>query len=305
MQTLYDILNVPMGASQNELQHAYRRLLTRYHPDRCYHDNDSVAYNTNRKLDKERMCLLQQAYKVLANPHKRSEYDAYLAQKLASDSATYHLAPQQVRRLQGMTQPQVFAFGGGATRSVSGIAGDVKAMEMPTVKNSSVSATAGVASAARQLTSTQEGACRGGAVHLHYANPMTRALATPFRVAETSATTVQEEAVDFAKSPSPHTLPYVPVVYTASVSMRRGSDDTLPVPTMAEGSFKVHLVVHTDGIAASGAQTSTAWPQVSPQHQEQPSAASPTAVLSALSHVPLPRRVRIIQEHLVILAGDS
>ncbi|XQJ24947.1 DnaJ domain containing protein, putative [Leishmania guyanensis] len=301
MQTLYDILNVPMGASQNELQHAYRRLLTRYHPDRCYHDNDSVAYNTNRKLDKERMSLLQKAYKVLANPQKRTEYDAHLAQKLASDSATYHLVPQQVRRLQGMTQPQVFEFGGGAIRSVSGIAGDVKAMEMPTVNGSSVSATAGVASAARQLTSTQEGACRGGAVHLQYANPMTRALATPFSVAEKSATTVQEEGVDFAKSPLTHTLSYVPVVYTASVSMRRCSDDTLPVPTMEEGSFKVDLAVPTDNTAAPDAQTSTAWPQVSQQHQEQPSAASPTAVPFALSDVQLPRRIRIIEEHLVIL----
>jgi curved DNA-binding protein CbpA len=88
MQSLYDILGVPVAASQAEVQEAYRQLLLRCHPDRCYHDNDSAIYNPNADVDEIRTRMLNTAHDVLSNPVQRQLYDAYLAHRLRSDVAT-------------------------------------------------------------------------------------------------------------------------------------------------------------------------------------------------------------------------
>ncbi|AYU76368.1 DnaJ domain containing protein, putative [Leishmania donovani] len=296
MQTFYDVLSVPMSASQDEIWHAYRRLLVRCHPDRCYHDNDSVAYNTTRELDEVRTNLLSKAYKVLSNPQRRSEYDAYLTRQLRSNSSVYHQPPQQVRRSQGTAQPQVFAFGGGANRSVSRMAGLVKAMMTTAVDGNAAPATAGAAPASGQPISTEEGA-RRGAVHPQYANPMTRALGTSFGVAGEATATVPEGGANFAKSPSSSTPSSVSIVYTDSVSVR----------AIKAGPRTVGLVVVTDGGVAPGTPASTETPEAPPQQQQQqqqeqaqPSAAAAAAMPSAVSDVHLPLRIRVIEEHLVL-----
>lgn len=288
MQTLYDVLRVPMSASQDEIRHAYRRLLVRFHPDRCYHDNDSVAYNTARKQDEVRMNLLNKAYKVLSNPKRRGEYDAYLTRQLRSNSSAYHQSPHQVRRPQGTVQPQVFAFGGGANRSVSGMAGVVRAMMTMAVDGNTAPATAGTAPASGQPISTAEGA-RGDSMHSQYANPMTRALGTSFGVAGEAAATVPEGGVDFSKQPSSNTPSSVSIVYTDSVSVR----------TIKAGPRTVGFVVVTEGGVAPGTPASTETPEDPPQQQQQPSAAAAVAIPS-VSDVHLPRRIRVIEEHLIL-----
>ncbi|CAG9569362.1 hypothetical protein LMJF_08_0650 [Leishmania major strain Friedlin] len=286
MQTFYDVLSVPMSASQDDIWHAYRRLLVRFHPDRCYHDNDSVAYNTTRELDEVRMNLLNKVYKVLSNPQRRCEYDAYLTRQLRSNSSAYHQPPQRVRRPQGTVQPQVLAFGGGANRSVSGMAGVVKAVMATAVDGNAAPATAVAAPASGQPVSAEEGA-RGDAMHPPYANPMTRALGTSFGVGGEATTTVSEGGVDFAKSPTSNTPSSVSIVCTDSVSVR----------AIKAGPRTVGLVVVTDGGVVTGSAASTETPEAP---QQQPSAAAAAAIPSAVLDVHLPRRIRVIEEHLVL-----
>ncbi|KPI90609.1 hypothetical protein ABL78_0205 [Leptomonas seymouri] len=92
MPTLYDILGVPVNASQKEVQDAYRQLLLRFHPDRCYHDNDSAVYNPSADVDEVRMQVLEKVADILSNPKKRHLYDAYLMHKQRSDALIFPLS---------------------------------------------------------------------------------------------------------------------------------------------------------------------------------------------------------------------
>lgn len=89
MQTYYDVLGVPVSATQAEIRNAHRKLLTRVHPDRCYHDNDSAIYNPSEELDQARLMVLEKAYNTLSNPEQRRLYDAYLTQKQRCPLAWY------------------------------------------------------------------------------------------------------------------------------------------------------------------------------------------------------------------------
>ncbi|MGD8251983.1 MAG: DnaJ domain-containing protein [Desulfobacterales bacterium] len=61
----YEVLGVQRNAEQQQIKDAYRELAFRYHPDRNK-DDDGAA---------EKMKLVNEAYAVLSNPRKRSEYD--------------------------------------------------------------------------------------------------------------------------------------------------------------------------------------------------------------------------------------
>jgi len=65
----YTVLEVRRDASAEEIQHAYRALALRYHPDR------------NASADAaSRMRAINEAWEVLGDPKRRREYDALLAQ---------------------------------------------------------------------------------------------------------------------------------------------------------------------------------------------------------------------------------
>ncbi|KAG5506923.1 hypothetical protein JIQ42_07642 [Leishmania sp. Namibia] len=302
MQTFYDVLNVPMSASQGELQHAYRRLLTRLHPDRCYHDNDSVSYNTTRELDQVRMNLLQRAHKVLCNPQERSEYDAYLTRQLQNESTAHHEPPQQACRLQGMAAPQVLAFVGSAHGSAGGTGGMVNTLtDLAEVNGNNAPSTIGSRSVARPPTAAFEGVC-DGAANPQYPNPMTRALGTSLGAADVTATR-QEGAAVFPKSQSANTPPSGPIVYTAPAATQRRPDDAVSVCAIKTGPHAVGLVVVTNESVASGALASGTAAEASQQQQQQqgqPSATMATALPFTESDIHLPRRIRVIEEHLVI-----
>lgn len=61
----YHILGVSKDASQNQINHAYRELAKKYHPDINH------APGAGKKFTK-----INQAYSVLGNKHKRAQYDA-------------------------------------------------------------------------------------------------------------------------------------------------------------------------------------------------------------------------------------
>lgn len=64
----YKILGVSKNASTEEIKKAYRSLALKYHPDRNME---------NRKAAEERFKQISEAYYVLGDEKRRSEYDAY------------------------------------------------------------------------------------------------------------------------------------------------------------------------------------------------------------------------------------
>ena len=60
----YRVLEIPQNARQEEIKKAYRKLAMRYHPDK----------NTGNPYAVQYFREIQEAYDVLSNPVKRSEY---------------------------------------------------------------------------------------------------------------------------------------------------------------------------------------------------------------------------------------
>jgi curved DNA-binding protein len=63
----YDVLGVKRGAAENEIRQAYRKLARQYHPDR----------NPGDKQAEARFKEVQEAYDVLSDKTKRSQYDRF------------------------------------------------------------------------------------------------------------------------------------------------------------------------------------------------------------------------------------
>ncbi len=63
----YEILGVPKGAAQDEIKKAYRKSALKYHPDR----------NPDNKEAEEKFKEAAEAYEILSNKQKRSQYDQF------------------------------------------------------------------------------------------------------------------------------------------------------------------------------------------------------------------------------------
>jgi molecular chaperone DnaJ len=63
----YEVLDIPRGASDQEIKSAYRRLAIKYHPDRNSGDRDA----------EEKFKEAAEAYSVLSDPDKRMRYDRF------------------------------------------------------------------------------------------------------------------------------------------------------------------------------------------------------------------------------------
>jgi DnaJ-class molecular chaperone len=66
-EDLYKTLGVDRGASDADIQKAYRKLARKYHPD----------MNPDDQSAKEKFQAIQRAYDVLNDPEKRRQYDRY------------------------------------------------------------------------------------------------------------------------------------------------------------------------------------------------------------------------------------
>jgi molecular chaperone DnaJ len=60
----YDILGIPKGADEKEIKKAYRNLARKYHPDVCKEPGAEEKFKE-----------INEAYSVLSDPQKRSQYD--------------------------------------------------------------------------------------------------------------------------------------------------------------------------------------------------------------------------------------
>ncbi len=63
----YEVLEVPQGATPEEIKKAYRRMARRYHPD----------LNPGDPQAEEQFKLVGEAYEVLSDPERRSEYEEF------------------------------------------------------------------------------------------------------------------------------------------------------------------------------------------------------------------------------------
>lgn len=68
MKDYYKILELPKDASEEQIRKAYRRLALRHHPD----------HNPDDSGSEERFKEISEAYGVLIDPAKRSQYDQWL-----------------------------------------------------------------------------------------------------------------------------------------------------------------------------------------------------------------------------------
>jgi hypothetical protein len=75
----YQVLDVPFGATREEITRAYRNLVRVTHPDN-FQDADA------RATAEERTKLLNAAYNVLSRPDIREEYDRHLRTTVMSDA---------------------------------------------------------------------------------------------------------------------------------------------------------------------------------------------------------------------------
>ncbi|KAL9250866.1 DnaJ protein ERDJ3B-like protein [Drosera capensis] len=66
-KSYYDILQVPKGASEEQIKRAYRKLALKYHPDKNQANEDA-----NKKFAE-----INNAYEVLSDSEKRNIYDKY------------------------------------------------------------------------------------------------------------------------------------------------------------------------------------------------------------------------------------
>ncbi|KAF8481158.1 DnaJ-domain-containing protein [Russula ochroleuca] len=76
----YGILNVPKNASTEDIRQAYKRESLKTHPDRLLN-----ASNEEKKASTEKFQAVADAYYVLSDPQRRSEYDRLSSSRPSSE----------------------------------------------------------------------------------------------------------------------------------------------------------------------------------------------------------------------------
>jgi len=94
MKNYYETLGVPLQANEEEIKRAYRRLAVAFHPDK----NPSLEAGI---IIKE----INEAYEVLGDSQKRSQYDFQLANPYTQDPRAYHRDPAYRRKYQPGYKP--------------------------------------------------------------------------------------------------------------------------------------------------------------------------------------------------------
>ncbi|XP_047966372.1 dnaJ protein ERDJ3B [Salvia hispanica] len=77
-KSYYDVLQVPKGASDDQIKRAYRKLALKYHPDK----------NQGNEEANKRFAEINNAYEVLSDSEKRGIYDRYGEEGLKQHAAS-------------------------------------------------------------------------------------------------------------------------------------------------------------------------------------------------------------------------
>ena len=104
----YQVLSLSKNASQDEIKKAYRKLAFKYHPDR----------NKGDKAKEEKFKEASEAYQVLSDPKKRSQYDRFGQTSFSNQGAGF----QNVNDIFDAFQ-DIFGGGGGEFFSGSSFGG--------------------------------------------------------------------------------------------------------------------------------------------------------------------------------------
>ena len=114
----YEILGVSKSSSQDEIKKAYRKVAMQYHPDR----------NPGDKVAEEKFKEAAEAYEILSDADKRSQYDRFGHQAFGPGRAGGHSGGgmnmddifSQFGDIFGDDSPFGSFFGGGTSRRSSG-----------------------------------------------------------------------------------------------------------------------------------------------------------------------------------------
>ena len=122
----YEVLGVEKTATDDELKKAFRNLAKKYHPD----------INPGNKEAEEKFKEIQEAYAVLSDPKKRSQYDQFghAAFDGANGGAGYDFSGMDFSDIFGDIFGDLFGggFGGFGGRSRSGGSGPAKGANLRT-----------------------------------------------------------------------------------------------------------------------------------------------------------------------------
>lgn len=106
----YDILGVSKGASDDEIKKAYRKLAHQYHPDKS--GGDEAKFKE-----------VNEAYQVLSDKEKRSQYDQYGQTFEQAQSQGGFSGFEGFRDFSSFAEGFDFNFGGGGRRQQGGFSG--------------------------------------------------------------------------------------------------------------------------------------------------------------------------------------
>ena len=94
MKTHYELLGLPPSATPDDIKHAFRREIARYHPDKVQHLGQEF-----QAIASTRAAELTEAYRILMDPAAREKYDA----GLGSGNASPGVAAAPSRQAQAET----------------------------------------------------------------------------------------------------------------------------------------------------------------------------------------------------------
>ena len=83
----YEVLGIPSGATTDQIKKKYRELARKYHPD--------IAQD--KALGQRLFTQINQAYRVLADPDRRAQYNSQLTASSAAKPVTVPSAPVMTR----------------------------------------------------------------------------------------------------------------------------------------------------------------------------------------------------------------